>query len=114
MTYLLVNVLIAPGQQIPEIGDAAAERLAAADARGRSARSASRSRRSPLNLSFVFALLCCVLVWLFVWHTRYGYALRVVGQNETAAVYGGISPGAPDHAGDDHLGRARRAWSRST
>ena len=48
--------------------------------------------RSPLNLSFVFALLCCVLVWLFVWQTRHGYALRVVGQNETAAVYGGISP----------------------
>ena len=33
-----------------------------------------------------------VLVWLFVWQTRYGYALRVVGQNEAAAVYGGISP----------------------
>ena len=48
--------------------------------------------RSPLNLSFLFALLCCVLFWLFVWQTRYGYALRVVGQNETAAVYGGISP----------------------
>ena len=48
--------------------------------------------RSPLNLSFVLALVCCVLVWLFVWQTRYGYALRVVGQNETAAVYGGISP----------------------
>ena len=31
--------------------------------------------RSPLNLSFVFALLCCVLFWLFVWQTRYGYAL---------------------------------------
>ena len=48
--------------------------------------------RSPLNLSFLFALLCCVLFWLFVWQTRFGYALRVVGQNETAAVYGGISP----------------------
>src|ERR687891_419257 len=48
--------------------------------------------RSPLNLSFLFALVCCVLFWLFVWQTRFGYALRVVGQNETAAVYGGISP----------------------
>ena len=92
MTYLLVNVLIAPGQQIPEIRDPAAERLAAPDAPAPGARSASRSRRSPLNLSFVFALICCVLFWLFVWQTRYGYALRVVGQNETAAVYGGISP----------------------
>ena len=48
--------------------------------------------RSPLNLSFVFALLCCLLVWLFIWQTRFGYALRVVGKNEAAAVYGGISP----------------------
>jgi ABC-type uncharacterized transport system permease subunit len=92
MTYLLVNVLIAPGQQIPE-----------SETLPRSAWLPQMHEimgalgieiaRSPLNLSFGFALLCCVLVWLFVWHTRYGYALRVVGQNETAAVYGGISPG---------------------
>jgi simple sugar transport system permease protein len=36
--------------------------------------------------------LCCALFWLFVWQTRFGYALRVVGQNEAAAIYGGISP----------------------
>jgi simple sugar transport system permease protein len=33
-----------------------------------------------------------VLVWLFIWKTRLGYELRVVGQSEPAAVYGGISP----------------------
>src|SRR3546814_11114115 len=48
--------------------------------------------RSPLNLSFVWALVCCVLVWAFIWHTRWGYELRAVGQNPRAAVYGGISP----------------------
>ena len=36
--------------------------------------------------------MCCVLVWLFIWHTRWGYEVRTVGQNETAAVYAGISP----------------------
>ena len=92
MTYLLVNVLIAPGQQIPESETLPAERLAAADARGaRRARHRDRAARRS-TFSFVFALLCCLLVWLFVWQTRYGYALRVVGQNEAAAVYGGISP----------------------
>ena len=91
MTYLLVNVLIAPGQQIPESatlpeGAWLPQIHEVFGALG------VEIPRSPLNLSFVFALLCCVLVWLFVWQTRYGYALRVVGQNETAAVYGGISP----------------------
>jgi simple sugar transport system permease protein len=31
-------------------------------------------------------------VWVFIWHTRWGYELRVVGQNAPAAVYAGISP----------------------
>ena len=47
---------------------------------------------SPLNLSFIIALVACVAFWLFVWKTKWGYSLRVVGANESAAVYGGISP----------------------
>lgn len=45
----------------------------------------------PLNLSFVLALLCCVLVYLFLWRTKWGYELRATGTNPTAAEYGGIS-----------------------
>ncbi len=48
--------------------------------------------RSPFNLSFVLALACSVLVWGFIWHTRWGYEVRTVGQNQAAAVYAGISP----------------------
>ena len=33
-------------------------------------------------------------MWLFVWRSRIGYELRVVGHSEAAAVYGGISPAA--------------------
>jgi simple sugar transport system permease protein len=33
-----------------------------------------------------------VLVWAFIWHTRWGYEIRTVGANETAAVYAGIDP----------------------
>src|SRR3546814_20567880 len=47
---------------------------------------------SPLNLSVIWAAVCCVLVWAFVWHTRWGYEIRTVGANETAAVYAGIDP----------------------
>ncbi len=91
MTWLLVNVLIRPGQQSPESATFPPsawlpqmhEVLGAIGI---------EIARSPLNLSFLFALLCCLLVWLYVWQTRWGYALRVVGQNEAAAIYGGISP----------------------
>ncbi|WP_432454459.1 MULTISPECIES: ABC transporter permease [unclassified Agarivorans] len=46
---------------------------------------------SPLNLSFVFALACCVFVWLFIWNTRWGYEIRSVGANPNAAGYAGIN-----------------------
>jgi ABC-type uncharacterized transport system permease subunit len=47
--------------------------------------------RIPLNLAFVLALICCVLVYLFLWRTKWGYELRATGSNPTAAEYGGIS-----------------------
>lgn len=45
----------------------------------------------PLNLSFILALVCCVLVYIFLWRTKWGYELRSTGTNPTAAEYGGIS-----------------------
>jgi simple sugar transport system permease protein len=45
---------------------------------------------SPLNISFLFALICCVAVWLFIWHTRWGYEIRSIGANASAANYAGI------------------------
>ncbi|MCE0494299.1 ABC transporter permease [Vibrio salinus] len=46
---------------------------------------------SPLNISFFFAILCCVFVWLFIWHTRWGYEIRAIGSNPSAATYAGIN-----------------------
>ncbi len=48
-------------------------------------------QRIPLNLAFILALLCCVLVYLFLWRTKWGYELRATGANPSAAEYGGIS-----------------------
>jgi simple sugar transport system permease protein len=48
--------------------------------------------RIPLNLSFLLALLACAAVYVFLWRTKWGYELRAVGQNPSAAEYGGISP----------------------
>lgn len=46
----------------------------------------------PLSVAFLLAVLMCVLVYIFLWKTKWGYELRAVGANASAAEYGGISP----------------------
>ncbi|MBA3600015.1 MAG: ABC transporter permease [Acidobacteria bacterium] len=46
----------------------------------------------PLSVAFLLAILMCVLVYVFLWKTKWGYELRAVGANPSAAEYGGISP----------------------
>ena len=91
MVYLLVNVLIKPGQMAPETR--VFEEVAwfpyihdMLDGMG------VEFAHSPLNASVLVAILACVLMYLFIWHTRWGYTIRVVGHNASAALYGGISP----------------------
>ncbi|MFL5201014.1 MAG: ABC transporter permease [Microvirga sp.] len=91
MTWLLVDVLIAPGQQSPESRQFA-ETTWLPFMHQALGWIGLKIPASPLNLSFVWALICCVLFWVFIWHTRWGYEIRTVGQNERAAVYAGISP----------------------
>lgn len=91
MTYMVVNVLIKPGSQIPE-SDTFAESTWLPRMHDMLAVFGIELSRSPLNLAFIIALIASVLVWLFIWKTKWGYAIRVVGQNQNAAVYGGISP----------------------
>ena len=47
---------------------------------------------TPLNLAFVWALICCGLVWIYLWRSRGGYELRTAGLSPKAAQYAGISP----------------------
>jgi ABC-type uncharacterized transport system permease subunit len=46
---------------------------------------------SALNLSLVLAIVCCIAVWVFLWHTPWGYALRTMGHNPEAAIYAGTN-----------------------
>jgi simple sugar transport system permease protein len=48
--------------------------------------------RIPLNVAFLLALAACFAVYIFLWKTRWGYELRAVGTNASAAEYGGASP----------------------
>lgn len=45
----------------------------------------------PLNIAFLLAVAVCGLVYVFLWKTKWGYELRAVGINPSAAEYGGIS-----------------------
>jgi len=47
---------------------------------------------SPLNLAFLVALGACAAVWLLLWHTRLGHALRAVGLAPDVARYAGHDP----------------------
>ena len=91
MTYLLVNPLRRPGQQIPE-SITFDQNIWLPQLHELFGGLGVVIGRSPLNASLFIALVCCVLYWLFVWKTRAGYEMRVVGKSEPAAVYGGISP----------------------
>ncbi|GAB4358662.1 MAG: ABC transporter permease [Kiloniellaceae bacterium] len=91
MVYLMVNVLIQPGSMSPESREFApsGQMPFMHEVLGWFG---VQVGASPLNLSVVWAAACCVVVWAFIWHTRWGYAIRTVGANEAAALYAGIDP----------------------
>jgi simple sugar transport system permease protein len=89
MVYLLVNVLIMPGQMSPETRPFA-EAALLPQMHEVLGWFGIETARSPLNLSLVLALLASVGVWAFLWRTPWGYELRAAGQNPRAAVYAGI------------------------
>ncbi|KKC33069.1 sugar ABC transporter permease [Devosia psychrophila] len=47
--------------------------------------------RSPVNLTFILAILALGFVYWLVWHSKFGYAMRALGHNPTATRYAGIS-----------------------
>jgi simple sugar transport system permease protein len=48
-------------------------------------------KNSPANLTFLIALLALFLVYWLLWRTKFGFAIRALGHNPTAARYAGIS-----------------------
>ena len=49
-------------------------------------------KNTPVNITFLIAILACLLVWLLIWRTRLGYEIRALGRSEPGALYAGISP----------------------
>ena len=92
MNYLLVHVLIKRGQMSPE-SRAFAPHTSLPFMHQVLGGIGINITETPLNVSIFWAAACLIFVWLFIWHTRWGYAIRVVGINPAAAIYGGIEPG---------------------
>jgi simple sugar transport system permease protein len=91
MVYLMVNLLIAPGSMSPESREFS-EAAHLPFMHEALAWFGIEATRTPLNLSILWAGVCCVFVWFYIWRSRWGYELRAVGFNERAAVYAGINP----------------------
>ena len=91
LIYLLVNGLKEPGNMTPEsrpFGPAAQlpgvhQGLAALGIEW---------PRTPLNLSLLLALAAAAAVYLLLWRSQPGYAIRTVGHASAAAHYAGIRP----------------------
>jgi len=91
LSYLLVNTLKEPGNMTPE------SRAFADSAKLPGVHEAFgwlgiEWPRTPLNLSVLLAVAAAVAVWLALWKTRPGYALRAVGFAPDASLYAGIQP----------------------
>ncbi|HEV3045590.1 MAG TPA: ABC transporter permease [Roseiarcus sp.] len=91
MGYLLVNVLRSQGQMNPET-PTFPPGATIPQIRDLVAYLGWQWPNTPLNLTFILALIAAFLLWLLIWRTRLGYEIRTVGANPTAAIYGGISP----------------------
>ena len=46
---------------------------------------------APLNMTVIFAVLALIFVYVLIWHTKFGFAMRTMGHNPAASRYAGIS-----------------------
>lgn len=44
-----------------------------------------------VHVGLIIALVAAALLWLVLWHTRWGYEIRVIGESPRAASYAGMS-----------------------
>ncbi len=91
MVWLLAGMLMAPGQMSPETRSFA-EGVGLPRIHDVLNAIGFSVAKSPLNFSFVVALLASFGVWVLIWRTRLGYVIRATGHSERAAIYAGHNP----------------------
>lgn len=90
LAYLLVGPLQRPGGQMPESSDFP-DGVGLMQFHEVLAAFGINFEQSPLNVSFLIALLAALTVWFLLTRTRFGYEMRVAGKNVHAAAYAGVS-----------------------
>jgi simple sugar transport system permease protein len=93
IVYLLREIIGKPGSMQPETTDFPAQAILTPMHQWLAPLGINLPS-TPLNTAFLLALMALVAVWLLIWRTRLGYAIRTVGANPRAAAYAGISPAA--------------------
>ncbi len=86
MIYVVVNLLKPPGILAPESASIAVE--------GRMPKLGTFIpwfKNTDVNFTLILALICLVGAYFLIWHTRFGFAMRALGQNPTATRYAGMS-----------------------
>jgi simple sugar transport system permease protein len=86
MAYLLVYVLKPMGVQEPSTAN-----VVAAGKIPQLRQFFPFFGEAPLNMTAIFAVLSLIFVYVLLWHTKLGYALRTMGHNPSASLYAGIS-----------------------
>ncbi|MBD9627086.1 ABC transporter permease [Ensifer sp. ENS06] len=89
MIYLIVNLLRPPTSMIPSSA-ALPENLSLPRVDEILRAFGVNMHETPLNITFLVALIACAAVTYLIWYTRWGYELRAVGENRDAAAYAGV------------------------
>ena len=87
--FLVVSVFREPGQMTPQT--AAINKTAQFQRLGEVIPFIKES--NLLDSSFLLAMLCVIITYLFLKYSQWGYELRLVGNAPDVAAYGGIKPG---------------------
>jgi ABC-type uncharacterized transport system permease subunit len=91
VNYLVTGPFLAPGDQIPETVPIAPAAHLPRAARLLAPFGVELPSSLPLNASFLIAVIACILVYLFLFRTKWGFELRAVGLNPEAARAAGIN-----------------------
>jgi len=85
MSYMLSQVISRPG------ANAETETIAAGARLPLLSQYLPFFGHSPVNIAVILAIFALIFVYVLVWHTKFGFKLRTLGQNPAAARYAGIS-----------------------
>ena len=99
-------------RRFPDVAQVPAQRLAA-PADWITAQPVPAFRGLTTHLGLLIGIVAAVIVWLIIYRSRWGYEIRLIGDNPHAARYAGHQHHPQYRPGDDALRRAGRSGGMS-